>query len=62
MLLIRAKNGARGKAATKMVTKPYWITEIYEGSLEIMVLEGRQQQIWLPDHTGSLKFMKVHFE
>ena len=27
MLLINAKSGANGKAATKMVTKPYWITE-----------------------------------
>jgi hypothetical protein len=27
MLLIRANNGARGKAATNIVTKPYWITE-----------------------------------
>ncbi|KAH3736773.1 hypothetical protein DPMN_043346 [Dreissena polymorpha] len=26
MLLSRAKNGARGKAATNMVTNPYWIT------------------------------------
>ena len=26
MLLIRAKKGARGKAETKIVTKPYWIT------------------------------------
>jgi len=28
MLLMRANNGASGKAATKMVTNPYWITEI----------------------------------
>ena len=26
MLLARAKNGARGKAATKIVTKPNWMT------------------------------------
>ena len=27
-LFSRANNGARGKAATKMVTNPYWITEM----------------------------------
>ena len=28
ILFARAKNGARGKAATKMVMKPNWITEM----------------------------------
>ena len=35
MLFARAQRGARGKAATKIVTKPNWITENTQTKLVI---------------------------
>ena len=48
MLLIRAKRGARGKAAMNRVTNPYWITENKKLKLKLYLIfvEIIELSIW----------------